>query len=661
MDVKGKTKDNPKARMDIKEYCRRKELWLHELHNGKIVKPKASFSFILDEKREIIEWVKNLRMPEGYASNLGKRADMNEGKLIGMKSHDCHVFMKILIHIAFSHLPERIWKPITKISLFYKDLCSGKLLESSLDRMEENILVTATKLEKIFPCGFFDVMEHLPIHLVQEARLGGPVQTRLMINRPNRNDEGDIDPLFPPISIFNQNGRGSEKRGKRGFTDMEMQSAVTHILLNCPEIQSYVNLFVNTWGNDAIYTEFSKWLRNYVYDEYSSVQHLQLVKEVALGPAYQVLTMNKYCVNGFKFQTEEVSRNKKTNNSGVYIHGDVDGTSQTIEYYGVIQEIIEVRYLGWPKKKIDCFGAKKKKSRRPIDLEDIAGSISSALERINHDTHLFDVPYGTADPRQYYPNYRRPVGTPSPTGTSPQLSAMRLGYSSSDQSDVMAGTPPLTQHFVHPDVSPSSTATLSAIPHDTMFALAPGQKDRLGRVMIEPDGSSWHPAKDAARALTDCYWNTDKFKAISDQAKMARGNLKGGSLHTGGAKTVGTISREMIWKEKVVGGTHKGRCYGLGSRNDVRRLQSGLEGIGSSRQAEALDGVQIAAMSDQIAKLTATLAESKRKRVAEQESMSETVQQIKEQVMNLARRPTTSAPDDTDDESDEDDYVDLTP
>ncbi|KAG5599954.1 hypothetical protein H5410_031324 [Solanum commersonii] len=24
-------------------------------------------------------------------------------------------------------------------------------------------------------------------------------------NRPNRNDEGDIDPLFPPISIFNQN------------------------------------------------------------------------------------------------------------------------------------------------------------------------------------------------------------------------------------------------------------------------------------------------------------------------------------------------------------------------------------------------------------------------------------------------------------------------
>ncbi|WMV25878.1 hypothetical protein MTR67_019263 [Solanum verrucosum] len=145
------------------------------------------------------------------------------------------------------------------------------------------------------------------------------------------------------------------------------------------------------------------------------------------------------------------------------------------------------------------------------------------------------------------------------------------------------------------------------------------------------------------------YWNTYKFNAISEQAKEARGSLKGGSFHTEGAKTVGTITREMnefyqyvaenldisvemtpelftqIWKEKVVGGTHKGRCYGLGSRNDVRRLQSGLEGNGSSRQAEALDGVQIAAMSAQIAQLASALAESEQRRLTEQRSMSETV------------------------------------
>ena len=67
---------------------------------------------------------------------------------------------------------------------------------------------------------------------------------------------------------------------------------------------------------------------------------------------------------------------------------------------------------------------------------------------------------------------------------------MRLGDSSSEQSDVMAGTPPLTMSFVHPDVSPSSKATPSATLDDEMPALAPDQNDRLGKVMIELDGSS---------------------------------------------------------------------------------------------------------------------------------------------------------------------------
>ncbi|KAK6796336.1 hypothetical protein RDI58_004037 [Solanum bulbocastanum] len=108
----------------------------------------------------------------------------------------------------------------------------------------------------------------------------------------------------------------------------------------------------------AIYTKCSEWLTEYVYDECSNVEHLQLVREVAHGHEYQIQSMNKYCVNGFKFQTEEVSRNKKTNNSGFYIQGDVDGTGQTIEYYGVIHEIIKVWYLGWPKKKIVLFRCK---------------------------------------------------------------------------------------------------------------------------------------------------------------------------------------------------------------------------------------------------------------------------------------------------------------
>ena len=83
--------------------------------------------------------------------------------------------MEQLLPIAFIGLPENIWKPIAEISLFFKDLCVTTLKEENLARMDSNIVVITNKLEKIFPPALFDVMEHLPIHLVHEARLGGPV------------------------------------------------------------------------------------------------------------------------------------------------------------------------------------------------------------------------------------------------------------------------------------------------------------------------------------------------------------------------------------------------------------------------------------------------------------------------------------------------------
>ncbi|PKU68934.1 hypothetical protein MA16_Dca002202 [Dendrobium catenatum] len=53
MDVKGKTKDNVKVRMNIKEFCRRKNLELVTIIDGKLMKPKAPYSFTLEQKRSI--------------------------------------------------------------------------------------------------------------------------------------------------------------------------------------------------------------------------------------------------------------------------------------------------------------------------------------------------------------------------------------------------------------------------------------------------------------------------------------------------------------------------------------------------------------------------------------------------------------------------------
>jgi hypothetical protein len=47
-----------------------------------------------------------------------------------------------------------------------------------MQKFEKEISVLVCKMEKIFSYGWFNVMQHLLVHLPWEARVGGPVQFR---------------------------------------------------------------------------------------------------------------------------------------------------------------------------------------------------------------------------------------------------------------------------------------------------------------------------------------------------------------------------------------------------------------------------------------------------------------------------------------------------
>ena len=98
-----------------------------------------------------------------------------------MKSHDCHVIMERLLPVCLRELlPLHIWKAITEISQFFRDLCAPTITLSEMDRLHKNVAEILCKLEKLFPPAFFNSMEHLPVHLPHEAYIGGPVQYRWM-------------------------------------------------------------------------------------------------------------------------------------------------------------------------------------------------------------------------------------------------------------------------------------------------------------------------------------------------------------------------------------------------------------------------------------------------------------------------------------------------
>ncbi|KAI9119840.1 hypothetical protein K1719_009229 [Acacia pycnantha] len=203
-----------------------------------------------------------------------------------MKSHDCHVFFQRLLPWAFKALPKHIWSILMEFSMFFREICASELNVEKLRHLEASMPITLCKLEMVFPPSLFDSMEHLPVHLAYEAKVGGPQQYRWMypferflrtlkhkIKNP-RYVEGSIAEAYlveeaakfasyyyPPEmmsrwrgvprnddasdtrdqkSIFNFPGRVVGKRSRSTLDRRDKRVAEWYILNNCEEAAQYL-------------------------------------------------------------------------------------------------------------------------------------------------------------------------------------------------------------------------------------------------------------------------------------------------------------------------------------------------------------------------------------------------------------------------------------
>ena len=174
MDVKGKMRDNLKARADMKNICRHPLLELVEVSPKKFLKSKASYTLMREQLKDACEWCKNLKFLDGYVSNLAHCVNVKDCRFYGLKSHDCHVFMQRLLPLAWRDLlPNSIWSSLTELSIFFRDICTTELSIDHISSLEASSVEMICKLEKIFSPSFFHSMEHLLIHLAYEARVRG--------------------------------------------------------------------------------------------------------------------------------------------------------------------------------------------------------------------------------------------------------------------------------------------------------------------------------------------------------------------------------------------------------------------------------------------------------------------------------------------------------
>ncbi|XP_050207480.1 uncharacterized protein LOC126656899 [Mercurialis annua] len=355
LNIPGKTKDTAKSRAELNKICDRPGLAQDE-QTGRY--PKALYTLDRDLKKILLEWIQKLKFPDGYVSNLSRCVDLNSLKMMGMKSHDCHVFMQRLLPIALRELiPAEVWEPLTELSIFFRELSATSLKKADLERLELDIPKILCKLERIFPPSFFDSMEHLPVHfpylrklknkVTNKGRVEGSISSGYLLEettkfasfyfkdgdpmlpcRMQRNEvcEMDVDDDFDRLSIFKPKGRPVEK-----FKLYEIN----------PEI-------IQTEVVVKLESEFSFWFEQYVKDP--TVCTNLYILSLAKGPLRSVKTFKGYCMNGFKFNTEEYGEDRVTMNSGVCVKGSLYGPAES-DFYGMLTDIIELEYPTLPIKR----------------------------------------------------------------------------------------------------------------------------------------------------------------------------------------------------------------------------------------------------------------------------------------------------------------------
>ncbi|KAI5406443.1 hypothetical protein KIW84_052971 [Lathyrus oleraceus] len=180
LNIQGKSKDGLKARKDLIAMGIRTELG--PLKKGKrTYLPPAVYTLSRKEKKTLCKFLSEVKVPEGYSSDIRRLVSMKDLKLKSLKTHDCHVIMEHFFPIGIrSILPEKVRSSITKLCSFFKSICSKVINPAILPMLQKEIVITLCELEMFFPPSFFDIMVHLVVHLVKETQLCGPAYMRWM-------------------------------------------------------------------------------------------------------------------------------------------------------------------------------------------------------------------------------------------------------------------------------------------------------------------------------------------------------------------------------------------------------------------------------------------------------------------------------------------------
>ncbi|XP_061999523.1 uncharacterized protein LOC133716896 [Rosa rugosa] len=132
LGIEGKNKDSVNARKDMVLLNVKHGLHPTEGSNG-LKYPPASFNLLNGEKTTMCEVLSDVQPPDGWSSNIKNCVRVEERKLVGLKSHDCHILMQHLLPIAIRRpiRSKKLIKVLLELKIVYQS-CVPKLVQQSI-------------------------------------------------------------------------------------------------------------------------------------------------------------------------------------------------------------------------------------------------------------------------------------------------------------------------------------------------------------------------------------------------------------------------------------------------------------------------------------------------------------------------------------------------
>jgi len=150
LKIASKTKDTLKARLDLAYLGIKKELHIRK-DGDSCEMPNARYTLSNKQKMAFCNFLREVKFPDGFASNITRCVNAEGTSVQGLKTHDCHILLQRILLVAMrGFLDHDIFEAIAEVGKNFRELCSRTLDKDVLAEMKKEIPIILVKLEKIF-------------------------------------------------------------------------------------------------------------------------------------------------------------------------------------------------------------------------------------------------------------------------------------------------------------------------------------------------------------------------------------------------------------------------------------------------------------------------------------------------------------------------------